>query len=179
MHLRRKSPRRFPGNVRPKGRFYCHQLSKQVWRDAANSPETLVAVRVRSSHGRCAEEKGRGSVTGRLTPQRTGGADEHSRCHTLANGRRGPCNQWRWSARSRRSCQPVCVSVASSRRRVAARLSGAEGDSWGRSQRTNDLGQNREQEGRAILRKIPRKYGVNAQRRERWLSALCVNPCRG
>jgi hypothetical protein len=30
-----------------------------------------------------------------------------------------------------------------------------------------------------MLRKIPRKYGVNAQRRERWLSAWCVNPCGG
>jgi hypothetical protein len=30
-----------------------------------------------------------------------------------------------------------------------------------------------------MLRKIPRKYGVNAPRRERWLSALRVNPCGG
>jgi hypothetical protein len=30
-----------------------------------------------------------------------------------------------------------------------------------------------------MLREIPRKYGVNGQRRERWLSAFRVNPCAG
>jgi hypothetical protein len=84
-----------------------------------------------------------------------------------------------WSAGWRGVCQPVSVSVAQTRRRVAARLSEAECEAVGRSRPTNALGHNREQEGRAMLRKIPRKYEVNAERRERWLSALRVNPCGG
>jgi hypothetical protein len=95
------------------------------------------------------------------------------------NGRSGQRHGWRWSARRRGSCQPVCVSVAQTRRRVAARHSGADCDAWGPVWTTTALGQNREQEGKALLRKFPRKYGTNAKRRERWLSAWRVNPCGG
>ena len=84
-----------------------------------------------------------------------------------------------WSAGWRGVCQPVGVSVAPTRRRVAARLSGADCDLLGAVRTPTALGHNREQEGRAMIGEIPRKYGVNAKRRERWLSAFRVNPCAG
>jgi hypothetical protein len=49
----------------------------------------------------------------------------------------------------------MCVSVVQRCRRVAARLSGAEGDALGRSWITNALNQNREEEGTGMIGEIP------------------------